>query len=126
MSSDSGQRALATLVDLAFFTVVAIFGVQKVIGEVLIGTLLSSYTAYRFGIASGKQQAMAALTHSGVIQGGRDGRDGPPSGGPGPSAPPPPGGSPGGPSGGSGTQPRSTSAINTGQYKVITGLARGR
>lgn len=118
MSSDSGQRALATLVDLAFFTVVAIFGVQKVIGEVLIGTLLSSYTAYRFGIASGKQQAMAALTHSGVI--GRDGRnDGPPSrpegGGGAPSGGPPPG-----------HTPRSSSAIDTGQYKVITGLARGR
>lgn len=78
MNNDVGQRLLSTLVDLAFFAVVALFGVKKIISEVLIGTLLSGYAASRFGVAMSKQQAR---TMSNMMSGGGGGTAPPPSGG---------------------------------------------
>jgi len=72
-----GQRFVAAVVDICFFVVIALFGIRKVIGEVLIGTLLSSYAAYRFGVAQGKQQAVTAMHTSGAYGGGPGGSGGP-------------------------------------------------
>src|SRR5512147_2406420 len=60
-----GQRALSTIVDLAFFVVIGLLGWHKVLSEAVLATLLSAYTAHRFGIASGKQQAIVALGSAG-------------------------------------------------------------
>lgn len=78
-----GQRFIAAIVDVCFFAVIALFGIHKIIGEVLIGTLLSSYAAYRFGVAQGKQQAVTAMSNSGAFDGARSGGGigGPSSGG---------------------------------------------
>jgi len=73
-----GQRALSTIVDLAFFIVIGLLGWHKVLSEAVLATLLSAYTAHRFGIASGKQQAIVALGSGGSVPPG--------SGGSGPSS----------------------------------------
>jgi hypothetical protein len=75
-----GQRFIAAIVDVCFFAVIALFGIHKIIGEVLIGTLLSSYAAYRFGVAQGKQQAVTAMSNSGAFGSGGGGSGGPSSG----------------------------------------------
>lgn len=65
-----GQRILATLVDLAFFVVVGLLGMKRILSEGVLATLLSGYVAHRFGVASGKQQAIVAATLGGGGGGG--------------------------------------------------------
>jgi len=71
-----GQRALSTLVDIAFFVIVGIFGLNHILSEAVLATLLSGYAAHRFGIASGKQQAIVALSSSGSLPPGSGGGTG--------------------------------------------------
>jgi hypothetical protein len=74
MNDHQGQRLYSTITDLAFFVVIALFGLNKIIGEPIIAALLSSYAAYRFGVAQGKQQAAVAI--SGAMGGGGGGGGG--------------------------------------------------
>ena len=71
-----GQRILATLVDLAFFVVVGLLGMRRILSEGVLATLLSGYVAHRFGVASGKQQAIVAATLGGGGGGGGMGGSG--------------------------------------------------
>lgn len=48
--------------DCIFFLVVGYLGSKRIIGEPILAALLSAYTAHRFGLSMGKQQAVIALS----------------------------------------------------------------
>lgn len=78
-----GQRVTSALVDVVFFAVVWSLAREHVVeGQAVVG-LLSSYAAWRFGIAHGKQQTIVAMSR-------QHDRDGGGPGAPPPSIPRPP------------------------------------
>lgn len=56
---------VAGLRDCVFFLVIGFLGHKHVIGEPILAALLSAYTAHRFGVSMGKQQAIVSLNNSG-------------------------------------------------------------
>jgi hypothetical protein len=71
-----GQRWMSMIVDLAFFAVIGLLGLKRVLSEPILAALLSSYAAHRFGVAMGKQQAVIALSGSGGSGSGSSGSSG--------------------------------------------------
>lgn len=59
--------------DCVFFLVVAYLGLRHALSEPILAALLSAYTAHRFGISMGKQQAVIALNNAGPNVGGGGG-----------------------------------------------------
>lgn len=75
-----GQSYRSMVVDVVYFAIVGLLGWHRSLSEPVLAALLGVYSAHRFGVAMGKQQAVVAMSGP-----PRDG-----TGGSGPTLRPPP------------------------------------
>ena len=57
-----GQSYRSALVDVVYFAIVGVLGWHHSLSEPVLAALLGVYSAHRFGVAMGKQQAVVALS----------------------------------------------------------------